>query len=207
MTNTSDRDDGSPDDSVWGRMARELASNPDSPESLRIMSAISSAVAPLEAAVDQVKEAIATQMTDPGPAADAACDAAIGHWEKAAHGPMDQGLQLALRQEVREEITTARRGPPPVESILGSLGGRTDVGYDEGLHLQGVKGTWHRLWAMIGMANLFGGGEEHDRNVAELRGEFENVLGRSMSPTEWSALESDALAFEHPMASTYRAAK
>jgi hypothetical protein len=55
-----------------------------------------------------------------------------------------------------------------------------------------LEGTWHRLWAIICLAFGFGDDIEADEVVAEVRAQFEEALGRPLSPHEWSALVDHA---------------
>ena len=71
-----------PGESVWETMARELASNPDSPASLNIMSAVGRAMKPRTQAVDQVVAALEEQLREDGEAQRAALQAAIQYWER-----------------------------------------------------------------------------------------------------------------------------
>jgi hypothetical protein len=89
---------------------------------------------------------------------------------------------------------TRRNGPPPIESIIKDAAGRQDVGYTLRVHLQGLRGTWHRLWAMIGTAEIFGDTDDMAEGVSALRGQFEQELGRPMTSIEWQQLVDDARA-------------
>lgn len=189
-----DSDDSDPGTSPWGAMARELASNPDSPASLRIMSALNAGLRPRQEAVDALIQALIVQAVSPGPGSDAAVDAAIANWEAVCEGPMDPALLADFRAQADELRARRRRGPPSLESVVQDINGRTDVGYDHGLHLQGLKGSWHRLWAVLAMEPVFGDGPKHQQMVAEVREQFEGALGRPLSAQEFDVLRQHALA-------------
>lgn len=169
-------------------MARELATNPDSVQSLRIMSAVSSALSPARLAVAQLTEAISLTMQQPGPAADAAFAAAKLHWERACGGPLQQDVVDDIKRDLQAAHARQRNAPPAIESIIDGVQGRTDVGYEHGIHLQGLRGTWHRLFALLRLGAQLGEDEEHWKVVAQVRGSFEQLLGRSMTEREWQAL-------------------
>lgn len=181
------------EDSLWARMARELATNPDSPASLRIMSSMGASLAPRGAAAAQLEQALAHQIEYPGQLADAAVAAAVRHWEAACGGSMDPQLIDDMRQAAARQLEQRRAGPPPMESILPDVASRSDFGYDHRLHLEGLRGTWHRLWAIIGMESIFGDSEEHQQNVAALKAQFEEILGRALTEQEMGALRTHAL--------------
>jgi hypothetical protein len=181
--------------SPWESMARELAQRPNSPRSLQIMSAISSTLAPVQAAIAQVKQAISDQLAGPGPEADAAFLAAKSLWEREARGPMDATLEADLRREVADEQRrrAQRSGSPDINQIIDGVQGRHDVAYELG-HLQGLHGSFHRLWGVMQMGLNFGKDDLYFETVATVRGQFEVSLGRSMTETEWQRLEAEVLA-------------
>jgi len=64
------------------------------------------------------------------------------------------------------------------------------VGYAEGLHLHGIRGTWHRLWALMVLdAQLGGGSQDAIDTVLE---QLAQALGRELTPVEIAALRADA---------------
>lgn len=81
--------------------------------------------------------------------------------------------------------------PPPIETILPEVAGRTDIGYAKGLHLVGLRGTWHRLWAMMVLQEQMGGAEE---GIAEVREQLEQILGRPLTTGEIQQLQDHAVA-------------
>lgn len=173
-------------------MARELASNPDSPVSLKIMSAMGQAMRPRSQAVDQVVAALEAQLLEEGEEQRAAVQAAIQNWERECGTQMDSSLLEDFAQSARDRIERRRRQPPSIESILASRPITTDTGYRLGVHLEGLEGTWHRLWGMACLSFGFGNDVEADAGVARVRAQFEQLLGRSMSPQEWDALVEHA---------------
>ena len=62
----------------------------------------------------------------------------------------------------------------------------------KGIHLEGLEGTWHRLWGIISLVFGFGDDVETDEGVAAVRAQFEELLGRTMTPPEWDALVAHA---------------
>ena len=181
-----------PGESVWETMARELASNPDSPASLHIMSAIGQAMRPRSQAVDQVVAALEEQLHEDGEPQRAALQAAIQYWERECGTPMDSSLLADLQKTARERIERKRRQPPALESILSSRPAMTDTGYRLGIHLEGLEGTWHRLWGIICLVYGLGNDIETDEGVATVRAQFEELLGRAMAPQEWADLVAHA---------------
>lgn len=132
-------DDGN---SPWESMARELAQRPNSPASLRIMSALSRSVAPVQAAVAVVKRAIFDQVSRPGPEADAAFASAKLHWERLTCGEMDAGLESELRKEVEAERLSRndRRGPPDINQVIA-----VREQFETALGRAMTEGEWSRL--------------------------------------------------------------
>jgi hypothetical protein len=103
------------------------------------------------------------------------------------------------RHNAGAETTTPSHGQilvPPMEEILGLLEPIADDLYDLGW-LFGIKGTWHRLWASVALEWWFNGCCDKDIGifVFEIRHEFEELLGRSMTDAEWGKL--NALAKAH----------
>jgi hypothetical protein len=184
--------DQRPGETVWEAMARELASNPDSPASLKIMSAVGQAMAPRSRAVDQVVEALEAQLLSDGEQERAAVRAAIEHWERECGCQMESSLLEDLKNSARDAIEHRRRQPPSLDSILVGSPYATDTGYRLGIHLEGLEGTWHRLWAMICLSFGFGHDIETNEGVAAVRAQFEQLLGRAMSVQEWDALVAHA---------------
>lgn len=192
-------DRGKAVDDRWLNLAREVASNPDSPTSLRIMSAVNSAMRPAAEAASQVVEALAQQLNTPGEIAEAAVTAAVGHWETVCKIELAPDLLAAMREEAAALAQHRRRRPPPMESIVAGVGEPVDMGYDLSLHLNGLRGTWHRLWATIALGTMMGAGAEHDEAVATVRSQFEQLLGRSLSADEWLRLSQHAQAHGEAM--------
>ena len=181
-----------PGESVWETMARELASNPDSPASLNIMSAVGKAMRPHAQAVTPLVAALEDQLQEDGEQQRAAVQAAIRHWERECDTQMDNALLQNLQNTARERIERRRRQPPKMESILSTQPATTDTGYHLGIHLEGLEGTWHRLWGLICLVFGFGNDVESDEGVLTVRAQFEELLGRAMMPAEWNALVAHA---------------
>ena len=90
-----------------------------------------------------------------------------------------------------------------MESIVAGVGEPVDMGYDLSLHLNGLRGTWHRLWAAIALGTMMGAGDEYDETVTAVRSQFEQLLGRSLSPDEWLRLSQHAQAHGEAMQSQF----
>lgn len=174
-------------------MARELASNPDSPLSLQIMSAVTKAMAPATQASEQVLLALEDQMITDGATQRASLDAAVVAWERTCNAEMSPALLEEFRAQAADRARKRRRRPPALESIIKDRDPRvTDTGYALGVHLHGLEGTWHRLWGIICLSYSFGHKPEEDSAVQEVRAQFEGLLGRALSPDEWNELANHA---------------
>jgi hypothetical protein len=180
-----------PGESPWLALAREVATNPDGPIALQAISGINRMMRPRELAIQRLVEALARTILEPGEPARADLEAAKAGWEAACGGTLDKDLLAGFEKDARALIERRKTQPPDLESILGPLPGRTDYGYDLGLDLGGLRGTWHRLWGSISMAKLFGS-PEGETLVKDLRLEFEQQLGRAMSEVEWTQLVAHA---------------
>lgn len=86
------------------------------------------------------------------------------------------------------------RRPPAISSVISNCPTITDTGYALGIHLHGIEGTWHRLWAIIILTFEFGDDIETNDSVATVRNQFEQILGRAMTTNEWDALVAHAMA-------------
>lgn len=177
----------------WDLAARVLAADPDSAEGLQLQSAFSRAVQPRVDAVQQLVEALALQVETPGVQAEAAVAAAIAHWEAATQSTLDESRLRSFGEDAARLVESRSARPPALESIVGHVD-KTDVGYEMAIHMQGLHGTWHRLWASVAMGPILGSGPEQLACIAEVRGQFESLLGRAMTKDEWDALERHALA-------------
>lgn len=182
-----------PGENVWEALAREVATNPDSPTSLRLQSQVNRVMGPRTRAGDQLIEALADLVDHPEEAgAPAAVQAAISHWEKICGAKLDPELLKQFRQDAEALAARRRRQPPSLEFVVQGTQGRSDVGYELGLDLEGLRGTWHRLWAIIAMAFSFGDDPALVEGVAAVRGQFEQQLGRPLAPAEWEQLTAHA---------------
>ncbi len=194
-----------PENSPWVDMARELANNPDSPKSLAIMSSVNAALNPSNQAVAQLVGEIANQIESAGEKSDAAVAAATAVWEKVCGGTLDLGTLALFRADAQAVLDRRESAPPPLESIVAGVTDRTDTGYALGVHLEGIRGLWHRLWALIALSKLSGGAGEHDEGVLAMRAQFESGLGRPLLPAEWDALAAHAARRAASMASRHSA--
>lgn len=183
-----------PDDSPWGRMAREIVRNPDSPASLAIQSSINRALRPSQEAADRLVEAFCKLRESPeDPVALGELDLAKANWESVCRGHLDTDLLEQFRQEGAELFERRRRSPPEMSKILRAGGERRDFAYELAGDLTGLQGIWHRLWALISLQHGFAVPDDGE-GVDALRAEFESRLGRRMDPAEWDALRAHAHA-------------
>lgn len=83
-----------------------------------------------------------------------------------------------------------RRGPPPIESILVDAGGKSDIGYQYGIHMVGLHGAWHRLWASLIL--VWQMDSDVDGVVHIVREQVSEALGRPMTDSEFARLKQDA---------------
>ena len=113
------------------------------------MSAVNQAMAPRAQAADQVVLALEAQLLEDGKQQRAAVQAAIQYWERECGVQMESSVLEDLTKSARSQIERSRRQPPSMDSILTSRPQTTDTGYRLGVHLEGLEGTWHRLWGMI----------------------------------------------------------
>lgn len=183
-----------PGESPFMAAARELARNPDSPASLQIMSAVGRSMGPRVKAADQVRQALEEQLEEDGPRQRAAVDAAVAAWERICGATMDADLLASLREDAARALQERGRRPPPLKSIVLDLPATTDTGYQLGVHLHGLEGTWHRLWAMACLSYSFARNPSLDEGVLAVRAQFEALLGRRLSDDEWMALSAHAQA-------------
>jgi hypothetical protein len=181
-----------PGESVWAALARELARNPEGPVGLHVQSAMGRVLAPRWQAVEQVLEALGAQIAQEGESQRAAVAAAIAYWERETGAPMDAELLEELRQEARKSAERRTRQPPAMQNILHAMPAVTDVGYELGVHLHGLQGTWHRLWASMCLCYSFGDDPSTESMVRTVRAQFEQLLGRPLEPQEFDALAARA---------------
>ncbi len=173
-------------------LARELAQNPNSPLSLQIQSAVQRALAPREKASNQVVDALLTQLLAPSVAADASLKQAISAWEGVFNQPMGESDLQELRQLAHRIHQRRDNGPPPMESFIGEPPARTDTLYDLGLSLDGLKGCWHRLWAILVLTHDETLGGPNVQAVVTVRQQFEAALGRPLTDPQWLQLVAHA---------------
>ena len=137
-------------------------------------------------------EAIANQIERPGEKADASVAAATAVWERVCGGTLDLSTLALFRADAQAVLNRRESAPPPLESIVAGVADRTDAGYALGVHLEGIRGLWHRLWAMIALSKLGGGTGVEDEGVVTMRAQFESGLGRALTLAEWDALVAHA---------------
>lgn len=181
-----------PGESPWEALARELATNPDSPASLRLMSHVNQVLRPRTLAADQLTEALADAIEQEGELAQASVAAAVQHYEKATGTPMDDELLAVFREDAQKLADRRRRQPPALESIVAGCEQQLDAGYSLGLDLGGLRGTWHRLWAALAMQTAWAESPEGLETVNAIRAQFEQQLGRALSGPEWEQLSAHA---------------
>lgn len=165
---------------------------------------MNAALAPRSRAVQQLVDALESQLqsAEPNQAHEAAVAAATAHWEKVCGGPMDAATLDLMREEASAQAAKKANRPPAMSSVLSATPEMTDVGYGLGLYLDGLEGTWHRLWALMSLTIQFGDDPDVDAGCAEVRQQFEKILGRVLTPQEWSSLNDHAR--RHAQASPFR---
>jgi hypothetical protein len=89
-----------------------------------------------------------------------------------------------------------RKGPPPIESILGLPNPPADPMLDNyGLMTFGPRGAWHRLWGLLANRAAFENASGDDgiaEAIAKVRAEVETMIGRPITHAEMAALDADA---------------
>lgn len=178
-------------------ITRELGRNPDSPASLAILSSVKQAMRPMQQANEQLVAALADRLQHPGDAhAQSAVTAALSHWERTSGSAMGEQLLVQFEEAALGLLRRRSQQPPALESIVQGVEGRSDVGYDLGVHLHGLRGAWHRLWAMLTLEHSWGdlGADGHERGSAEVQRQFEQLLGRKLTEVEWQKLDEHARA-------------
>ena len=175
--------------------ARELARNPDSPASLHIMSAVNRMMAPSQRAVEDLVLALCESIEAPGLAASAKVAAAKARWEQVTNGRMDAGLMRQFEDDAHSELEERMRRPPPLKNILEEFdpASRTpDYGYRLGADLEGLQGTWHRLWALLRLQAS--SKMDMAEGIGVVRAQFEELLGRQLKDAELARLTQHATA-------------
>ena len=87
-------------------------------------------------------------------------------------------------------------GPPPIETITPDALGKTDTGYALGVHMVGLHGAWHRLWAMLVLRAGFDSADDldpEDDGLNTVRAQVGQALGRPITDEELSLLNEHAL--------------
>ena len=88
-----------------------------------------------------------------------------------------------------------KNGPPPIESIIADASDRTDTGYALRVHLHGLHGTWHRLWAMLVLESATDGAAADDEGLSSIKEQLAVALGREISADEMRQLRVHAADF------------
>jgi hypothetical protein len=83
-----------------------------------------------------------------------------------------------------------KNGPPAIEEVLQLKDPVEDPTYDVFGSLDGVKGTWHRLWSAMSLRHTTNLGDRFLPD--ELLHEFETKFGRGLTPDEIQALDNHA---------------
>lgn len=162
----------------------------ESPAGLHAMAAVRAEMRSLQSAVTVAIDAMAQSMRDPDD--DAARDlvqrmlTSVRFFLKTESIPDD--LLAEMHAEAQRQARPRR--PLPIETVLPEVAGRLDVGYAEGLHLHGLRGTWHRLWALMVLDAQMGAGAGEAIQV--VLGQLSRALGRDLSSEEIQALRDDA---------------
>lgn len=159
---------------------------------------------PRQQANEQLVAALAERLQRPDdPHAKEGASAAISYWERTCEAPLGGQLLAEFEEAARNLLRSRSQQPPPLESIVAGVEGRSDVGYQLGVHLNGLRGTWHRLWALIAMEVSFSAADgltaaaatdAMSPAVQTVREQFEQQLGRALSEQEWRQLGDHARA-------------
>lgn len=181
------------------RAIKTLSDNPESPESLRIMSNVQRAAQPRIDASDGLVTALAQQIQNPCAESDLQVVLAQTRWEAACQGNLDDELLSLFKRDAAELIKRNRCRPPEMTEILDISETPVDYEYTLVGTLGGLQGTWHRLWSSISSARYFAQFDSSERmcnlqngNLIDLRKEFESMLGREMTVQEWGRLTAHA---------------
>lgn len=182
-----------PGEDIWTALARELLARPEGPVALGVISQINQATRPRQQAYSRLVEAYAKHIKDPGSAGvSAEIELAKTSWSEACNEDLSSPIVEMVERDAADLVEQRKTRPPELSAVLlDGADGRRDFGYELGGDLNGLQGTWHRLWALISMDRLFG----HigtSSAVSELREEFETQLGRSLAPVEWNQLVTHA---------------
>jgi hypothetical protein len=181
-----------PGESPWAALARELVLHPNSPTSMNLMSQVNTALRPSREAAEQLTKALAFALEHPGsPEAAGKIERARAAWEANSKVVLDEQTLRTFETDARELVRRRQARPPAIEDILGDTGERSDLGYDLGLTLEGLRGTWHRLWAALVLSKQMDLGDEL---ALQLRSDLVKLLGREMTPAEWERLRALAHA-------------
>lgn len=175
------------------RLLRDIAANPDGPRSLALQSRVTRALQPVADAQRRVVKAMQAELCGELDAASARSAVETSLCALAEVLRLDR-VPDDVVQQMRKEAAAAQRrqGPPAIESILPEVAGQSDVGHEHGLHLHGIRGTWHRLWALLVLAGAMG--DSDDEAIGLVRAQLEAHLGRPMKPQEFDELRAHATA-------------
>jgi len=181
---------GVPMDDIRKQLAEAiqlLATRPDSKEGLALRSRINAQLAPVSDAWDAWLAPVVEQLERPGSSeaaerarvAEAACVELVGE--------VDEGMRGHLLAEANRALHARRIGPPEIDEILGEA--VDDALYALQLGMQGPRGVWHRLWAILCLVDEgLVSAAQAETGLLELRAEFESMLGREVTSTEWARL-------------------
>ncbi|TWO71475.1 hypothetical protein FN976_11205 [Caenimonas sedimenti] len=186
--------------------ARELARNPDSPASLRIMSEMKRVLAPSQRVVEELVQALCESIENPGLTTNAQVAAAKARWEQVTGAQLDAGLMRKFEEDAHTELEDRMRRPPPLEQVLEQFdpAARTpDCGYKLGADLEGLQGTWHRLWALLRLQAS--SKMDMTDGIEMVRAQFETLLGRGLQDVELARLTRHAAALAPQMRSQFEA--
>lgn len=171
------------------RLALEISARPEGPAALGLMAEFDRRLRPHREAVSRLVEALADDLSVPDAATALRVIEAKRSFVETTGMELDAGVLDDLVADAGRLLVERRKRPPAMEEILdaGAELGR-DVAYELGL-LSGLRGTWHRLWACLGLEYHLG---PEGSVVADVRAEFEALLGRPLNDGEWDRLRSHA---------------
>jgi hypothetical protein len=184
-------------------LLQEFARNPDGPLGLKVQSQLNQVVAPRIAKANAIVQAMMVFDGAPTDANREAINHAIREWEMMdgennAHRISPEMLH-EFETAAKEALIRQRQRPPEMSSILADCGDVTDYEYEVAGLLTGIKGRWHGLWSLISFHYAYvtlglASEEESSKNIAEVRAEFESLLGRPMTDQEYDRLHRHAIA-------------
>lgn len=181
------------------QLIKALIANPDSPAGLGIQSAINKSITPRVKLTDSLTDALVDFEDNPSDDNRVAVTNAIEAWlEGTGLDKIPEDTLASLEENAREIILSRKRRPPEIETIMAFDTKVIDHEYHIAGTLGGIKGIWHRLWSSISTHHAWkeldpDNAHHYETTTALLKAELEEAIGRSMTETEYTALDKHAL--------------